>query len=66
MFFQFQVVARELDTTDKRSNTATVTIDIEDMNDNPPVFNQSVYTVTVDENSSINKRIATFLVRKKQ
>ncbi|OWF48736.1 cadherin-23-like [Mizuhopecten yessoensis] len=47
---KFQIVAKEVDTVEKRSSTADITVHIEDMNDNPPVFNQSVYTANVQEN----------------
>ncbi|CAG5135838.1 unnamed protein product, partial [Candidula unifasciata] len=56
----FEVVARELDTTEKRSSTATVTIDTEDMNDNAPVFEKTDYTLTVKENTSIGMSVAQF------
>ncbi|XP_050394981.1 cadherin-23 isoform X6 [Patella vulgata] len=55
----FQVVAREVDTVEKRSSTATVTVTVEDMNDNAPVFPNETYVVRVKENTDINTVIQT-------
>ncbi|XP_060077744.1 cadherin-23-like [Ylistrum balloti] len=46
----FQIIAMEVDTSERRSSTADITVHIEDMNDNPPVFDQSVYSASVQEN----------------
>ncbi|XP_069123032.1 cadherin-23-like isoform X3 [Argopecten irradians] len=47
---EFQIVAKEVDTVEKRSSTADITVHIMDMNDNPPVFDQAVYSASVMEN----------------
>ncbi|XP_067673633.1 cadherin-23-like isoform X2 [Haliotis asinina] len=54
----FEVVARELDTLAMRSSTATVTVNIEDMNDNAPVFANETYLVTLKENTPIETSVA--------
>lgn len=64
MKYFVQVVARELDTKEKKSSTATVTIDIEDMNDNAPVFEKSDFTLAVKENTSIGTSVAQYNVSK--
>ncbi|XP_035824585.1 cadherin-23 [Aplysia californica] len=56
----FEVVARELDTVEKRSSTATVTIEIEDMNDNAPEFSSSNYTLDVEENTVPGTSVAVY------
>ncbi|XP_055876010.1 cadherin-23-like isoform X3 [Biomphalaria glabrata] len=56
----FQVVAREVNTAEKRSSTTTVTVNIEDMNDNAPAFSQSSYILSVYENTPIDTSIQTF------
>ena len=56
-----QVVARELDTVEKMSATATVTVNIEDMNDNAPVFSSQQFSLEVYENT-INEVIAVYNV----
>ncbi len=38
---------------------ADVTIQVRDINDNAPIFNVSVYTVRVDENTPVNTSIVT-------
>uniref|UniRef100_A0A1I8HHU0 Cadherin domain-containing protein n=1 Tax=Macrostomum lignano TaxID=282301 RepID=A0A1I8HHU0_9PLAT len=50
----FQIVATETRTTQRFSSTATVQLQILDVNDNRPVFNQSGYAFTIPENSPIN------------
>ena len=42
-----------------KSVTATVTVVIQDVNDNQPVFDQSFYNVTVDENTAVGVCILT-------
>ncbi|KAM9376294.1 protocadherin gamma-A3-like [Pholidichthys leucotaenia] len=43
----------------QRSGTVSIDITVLDVNDNPPVFNQSIYKATVVENSPIGTYIAT-------
>ncbi|XP_046351403.2 cadherin-23-like isoform X2 [Haliotis rufescens] len=54
----FEVVAKEMDTEERRSSTATVTVNIEDMNDNAPVFANDTYLVTLKENTPIETSVA--------
>ncbi|XP_076454243.1 cadherin-23-like isoform X3 [Babylonia areolata] len=57
----FQVVAREIDTAEKRSSTATVTLNVLDMNDNDPRFEESKYLFPVQENASVGQSIGAIL-----
>ena len=57
-----QVIARELDTDEKLSSTATMTVDIEDMNDNAPVFTQAQLTLDIPEDTAVNTPVATYIV----
>lgn len=59
----FQVVAREIDTAERRSSTATVTVSILDMNDNAPNFTQSQYIFSVLEDAAVGQRIGDILAR---
>ncbi|XP_075902427.1 uncharacterized protein LOC142901694 [Nelusetta ayraudi] len=45
--------------TPQRSGTVNIEITVLDANDNPPIFNQSVYSATVTENAPIGTYIAT-------
>ncbi|GFO23560.1 cadherin-23, partial [Plakobranchus ocellatus] len=56
----FQIIAREIDTTEKLSSTATITVDIEDMNDNAPIFTQAEPVLNVSESTSVNTSIAIY------
>ncbi|XP_066450087.1 protocadherin gamma-C5-like [Eleutherodactylus coqui] len=42
-----------------RSGTCNITITVLDINDNPPVFNQSVYKISLKENPSLHSVILT-------
>lgn len=46
-----QIVATEVDTVEKGSSRATVTIDLIDTNDNFPQWTNDSYTASVFENS---------------
>ena len=52
-FYSFAVVAMDNDGPQSRNGSATVYIEVIDVNDNPPVFNQSSYTVPVSESASV-------------
>ncbi|XP_026214107.1 protocadherin beta-16-like [Anabas testudineus] len=45
--------------TPQRSGSVNIEITVLDVNDNPPVFNQSVYTATVTENAAVGTYITT-------
>ena len=47
----WQVIAREINTVEKRSSIATVTVNIEDVNDIPPHFQSELYNADIRENS---------------
>lgn len=55
---EFQVVAREVDTPEKRSSSATVLLQIQDMNDNAPAFRSDSYDLHVRENARIGTVIS--------
>ena len=57
-----KVVAREVDTIEKRSATATVTVNIEDMNDNEPEFISPKLTLDVLENTAIGTSVEVYQV----
>ncbi|XP_017456388.1 protocadherin beta-5 isoform X1 [Rattus norvegicus] len=46
-----------------RSGTTTVHIEVVDINDNPPKFDQSLYEVQIPENSPLNALVATVSAR---
>ncbi|XP_028816552.1 protocadherin alpha-8-like isoform X12 [Denticeps clupeoides] len=43
----------------QKSGTTEITVDVLDINDNPPVFNEDVYSVTLNENSPIGTTVIT-------
>ena len=45
------VVATEEKTERRLSSSATITVEVEDLNDNSPVFDLDSYTQTISENS---------------
>ena len=47
-----QLIAREIKTTEGRSNHAYVTIDLTDVNDNRPVFAEPSYTADISETAA--------------
>ena len=49
--FLLVVVATEEKTKRKLSSSATITVEVEDLNDNSPVFDLDSYTQTISENS---------------
>ena len=56
-FYSFTVIAVDNDGPSSRSGSATVYIEVIDVNDNPPVFNQSSYTVSVSESAPVQSVI---------
>ena len=60
----FQIVAREIDTVERRSSTADVTIKIIDMNDNYPVFTPAnVGPLTIAEDATLGTQLVILHVR---
>ena len=49
--FLLVVVATEEKTKKRLSSSATITVEVEDLNDNSPVFDLDSYTQTISENS---------------
>ena len=49
--FLLVVVATEEKTKERLSSSATITVEVEDLNDNSPVFDLDSYTQTIPENS---------------
>ena len=47
--FLLLVVATEEKTNSKLSSSATVTVEVEDLNDNHPVFDKESYTASIPE-----------------
>ena len=58
--YVFFIQASDTDPTDPRIKTATATITILDVNDNPPVFNQAEYETAVSENHPSNYLVSRF------
>ncbi|XP_077999715.1 cadherin-23-like [Glandiceps talaboti] len=56
--FNFQVLAYETHTAEYFNSTTNVTVNLIDMNDNSPVFDQNPYNSTIDEHSPVG----TFVV----
>ena len=50
-FYSFAVIATDNDGPRSRSSSASVYIEVIDVNDNPPVFSQSSYTISVSEST---------------
>ena len=46
------VVASNIDATPQRNTTVTVVINVQDANDNPPVFSPAQYNVNISENNT--------------
>lgn len=54
---QFQILAQELGPATNLSAVVNVTVYINDVNDNPPVFTQPVYTVELPENMTAGTKV---------
>ena len=52
------VVATEEKTERRLSSSATITVEVEDLNDNSPVFDLDSYTQTISENSVPGNHLA--------
>lgn len=57
--FLLVVVATEEKTERRLSSSATITVEVEDLNDNSPVFDLDSYTQTISENSVPGNSLAT-------
>ena len=57
--FFAQVVAKETQTLEKRETNTTVVISVTDVNDNAPLFTQSVYEFSVAESPSFPVFVGT-------
>ncbi|XP_054734543.1 cadherin-86C [Anastrepha obliqua] len=54
---QFQILAQELGPATNLSVSVNVTVYINDVNDNPPIFDQVVYTVELPENMTAGTKV---------
>ena len=59
LYLLFQIIAREYLSTERREGRADVTVHIEDINDNSPVFLRSYYQASISENPGINTLVTT-------
>ncbi|KZC14888.1 Cadherin-86C [Dufourea novaeangliae] len=53
----FKIVAQEVGPATNLSKSVPVTIFLKDINDNPPVFDQEIYGVTLSENVTVGSRV---------
>nr|XP_031834415.1 uncharacterized protein LOC116427790 [Nomia melanderi] len=53
----FKIVAQEVGPATNLSTSVPVTIFLKDVNDNPPVFDQKIYEVTLSENVTVGSRV---------
>ena len=58
-WIEFQLLACETHTAEKRNSTVTITVSIEDENDNSPRFNASSYDVSIKENEPTGTTVTT-------
>ena len=58
--FNFSVIVRAV--SNGRTTAASLTISVDDVNDSPPYFNQSVYNISVMETSAVLSRLYQFSV----
>ncbi|ESO98121.1 hypothetical protein LOTGIDRAFT_174335 [Lottia gigantea] len=57
--FLLKIVAHDQGTPQQESSTATVTIDVIDVNDNVPIFTKRIYDFNVKENAELNSKFGT-------
>ncbi|CAH1176398.1 unnamed protein product [Phaedon cochleariae] len=61
--FIILAIAKELYTEEKLSSTATVTIIVADINDNPPVFDQESFSATISEIATPGTLVTTIVAK---
>lgn len=61
--FIILAVAKELHTQERLSSTATITITVQDINDNAPSFDQEGYTATISEMATPGSLVATIVAK---
>lgn len=54
---EFQILAQELGPATNLSAIVNVTVFINDVNDNPPIFSQPIYTVELAENMTVGTKV---------
>ncbi|XP_055377610.1 cadherin-86C [Condylostylus longicornis] len=54
---EFQILAQELGPATNLSAAVNVTVYLNDVNDNPPIFSQSVYRVELPENMTLDTKV---------
>ena len=59
--FIILIKAFEVYTKEKFTSTATIIVNLLDVNDNVPYFNQDLYEISVDENTAVNKSIGQIM-----
>lgn len=57
MFLGLQILAQELGPATNLSAIVNVTVYIDDVNDNPPKFDQDMYLVELPENMTAGSRV---------
>ena len=60
-FYQFRITAEDMGTPQRRSSTVLGNLTVIDVNDNPPVFNMSVYRRTLPEDTFPTSEILTVM-----
>ena len=63
LFYRFQVVATEDQTTERLSSTSEIIVTLIDVNDNKPYFEEESYTVQLSESARAGTSIITLTVR---
>lgn len=61
--FIILAVAKELHTQEKLSSTATITVTVQDINDNAPTFDQEGFSATISEMATPGTLVATIVAR---